>query len=345
MIKYQYAQDEKDNLVDIRSLKNKRFEKNKYFCIGCGNELIAKLGIIKVHHFAHKKEVKCSGETYLHKLGKQLFIDFYNESLRDKTPFYIELLQDITCNHYEADLGFNCKVENSLIQFDLTKYFDEISLEAREGNFVPDIMLKSKEGKDKIFIEIAVTHMSTPQKLNSKYRVIELKIENECDFDSIKRKKISITDNNIVFKNFNPKKINTSICKGNCKVEYNFFTLDKEGRCLLRQRNFKQIKNFLNINIENLNLYKVSRIDDVNYSEVFLKGVANLSNANYNVRNCFICRYHAENNSWHYEDTSGLPIFCKYLKIKCNSNQAVNCEYFKLENKYINEILGTIENN
>jgi len=59
------------------------------------------------------------------------------------------------------------------------------------------------------------------------------------------------------------------------------------------------------------------------------------------VRNCFICRYHAENNSWIYEDTTGVPIFCKFLKTKCNSNQAVTCKYFKLENKYIDELHKT----
>jgi competence CoiA-like predicted nuclease len=89
MIKYQWSKDENDNLVDINHLDESSRKRNKYFCISCGNELIAKLGKIKKHHFAHKNEVNCSKETYLHLLGKKLFYDSYTECLTTKKPFYI----------------------------------------------------------------------------------------------------------------------------------------------------------------------------------------------------------------------------------------------------------------
>ena len=87
-----------------------------------------------------------------------------------------------------------------------------------------------------------------------------------------------------------------------------------------------------------------SKDNGYNYSDIFKKGIATFSQQNLKVKNCFICRYHAENNSWQYfEDTTGVPIFCKFLKIKCNSNQAVSCEYFKLEKNYVQEIITTIQ--
>ena len=161
MIKYQYAKDENEKLIDIDSLNQENRDKSKFFCIGCGNELIARLGKIKVHHFAHKKVVTCSGETYLHLLGKQLFFENYTDCLNNQKPFTIEIYQKSTCNHYENELGLNCKLPKIATKFDLTQFFDKISVETREGSFIADIMLTSKNGKDKVFVEIAVTHLSS----------------------------------------------------------------------------------------------------------------------------------------------------------------------------------------
>lgn len=344
MIKYQYAKDENEKLINIGNLNALNRKNSKFYCIGCGNELIARLGKIKVHHFAHKKIVICSGETYLHLLGKQLFFENYTNCLNEGKPFTIEIYQKRTCNHYEKELGFKCKLPRITTKFDLTQFFDKISIERREGSFIADIMLTSKKGKDKLFIEIAVTHLSTEQKLNSKYRIIELKIENEEDFEPIKRRYLNVKDSKVKFKNFKTNEINASLCKGNCKINYNFFTLNKDGRCLLKQRNLKQIKNHLASEKDKIVKYEISKDFGYNYPEIFKKGLATFAQQNLKVKNCFVCRYHAENNSWqYYEDTKGVPIFCKFLKIICNSNEAVICRYYKLEIKYVKEIITTIK--
>ena len=344
MIKYQYAKNENEKLINIDSLNEENRVSSKLFCIGCGNELIAKLGKIKVHHFAHKKVVTCSGETYLHLLGKQLFYENYTECLNTNRPFTIEIYQKRTCNHFENELGIKCKLLKVTTKFDLTQYFDKISIETRERSFIADIMLTSKNGKEKVFVEIAVTHLSSEQKLNSNYRIIELEIENEEDYDPIKRKYLSVTDSKVKFKNFKTNEINASLCNGNCQIDYNFFTIDSDGRCLLKQRNLRQIKIQLETGKDRIVKYEISKDNGSNYSYIFKKGVATFSQQKLKVKNCFVCRYHAENNSWQYfEDTSGDPIFCKFLKIKCNSNQAVSCEYFKLEKNYVQEIITTIQ--
>lgn len=344
MIKYKFAKDENEKLIDIDSLNVGNRVISQFYCIGCGNELIARLGKIKVHHFAHKMVVSCSGETYLHLLGKQLFFENYSECLKSKRSFTIEIYQNRTCNHFENELSVKCKLPTVTTKFDLTHYFDKISIETRESSFIPDIMLTSKNGQDKIFIEIAVTHHSTAEKLNSNYRIIELDVENEDDFEPIKRKYLSITNSNIKFKNFKSNEIITSICDGNCKIDYNFFTVDTEGRCILKQRNLRQIKNQLAKEMGGIVKYEISKNNGRNYSDIFKKGVATFSKQNIMVKNCFVCRYHAENNSWQYfEDTTGVPIFCKFLKIKCNSNQAVSCGYFKLEKKHVQKILTIIQ--
>ena len=311
---------------------------NKFICISCGNELIPKRGKVKIHHFAHKKIATCSGETYLHLLGKQLFYENYTECLNSHKPFYIEIYQKRNCNHFESDFRLKCKLNKKLIRIDLTKYFDKISIEKREGLFIADLMLTSNSGKDKVFIEIAVTHLSSEEKLNSRYRIIELEIDTEIDFEPIKKKILSVKDPKIKFKNFKTPEITRSFCDGNCEIEYNFLTLDNDGRCILKQKNLKQINEYLAIANDKILKYQITK-DIGSYSDAFKTGVATFAKDNLKVFNCFICRYHAENDYCSYEDTTWLPIFCKFLKIKCNSNNAVTCEYFKIENNYINELL------
>jgi hypothetical protein len=47
----------------------------------------------------------------------------------------------------------------------------------------------------------------------------------------------------------------------------------------------------------------------------------------YDVKNCFLCRYHADANKWQYEENK--PVFCKFLKKNCGSNEAADCQYYK----------------
>jgi|GEM_PF-515300 Competence protein len=340
LIKYQFAKDEKGKLIDINDLDVNDRDDFKFYCVGCGNELIAKLGKIKIHHFAHKKVVACSGETYLHTLGKQLFYDNFTECLTNKKPFFIEIYQKKICIHYEQEFGIKCKLSRSVTKFDLTKYFDKISIETREGSFVADVMLTSKSEKDKVFVEIAVTHLSTEEKLNSNYRIIEIEIANEEDFAPIRKKSLSVYDSKVKFRNFHTKETCASICDGNCSVLHNFLTLDNEGRCLLKQCNLKQIKSILTKQKDRIVTYQIIKIDGRSYFKVFKTAIATFAEKNLKIKNCYICRYHADNNSNHFfEDTRRVPIFCKFLKVKCNSNHAVSCNYFRLEYNYVSEII------
>lgn len=342
MIKYKYAINENEDLVSIDNLNNHNRKKSRYFCISCGKELIARLGKVKVHHFAHKKALTCSEETYLHSLGKRLFFDNYSDCLEKQKPFTIEIYQKRICNHYENEIGLKCKLSKAMSKFDLTKYFDKISIEKREDSFIADILLISKNNKEKLFVEIAVSHLSSEQKLTSDYRIIELEIDNETDFEPIKRKHLSVKDSNIRFINFEPKEINDSLCAGNCQIEYNLIALYKDGRCLLKDgQNLKQIKTLLAGEKEDVAKYKIVEDKGFDYSDLFKKAVATYSQLGLKVKNCFVCRYHALNNSWYYGE--GVPIFCKFLKIQCNSNKAVDCEYFKLEKDYVNNILDAIQ--
>ena len=73
MIKYRYAHNSDGQIVNIDEIKRNESEENElYTCLACGNELITRLGNVKINHFAHKQTINCSGETYLHNLGKKV---------------------------------------------------------------------------------------------------------------------------------------------------------------------------------------------------------------------------------------------------------------------------------
>ncbi|WEH99025.1 competence protein CoiA family protein [Acinetobacter soli] len=74
MARYQYAKDQLGKVVKATDLVGKE-QQSDFICLGCDNILIAKVnGKIKGPHFAHKNIQECNGETYLHRLGKQIFL-------------------------------------------------------------------------------------------------------------------------------------------------------------------------------------------------------------------------------------------------------------------------------
>ena len=80
-IKYQYALDEENHIIDISMINKEHRIHSNYHCLSCGRELIAKLGEIKQKHFAHKFDTEgfpCNNETYLGSAGhaSSLYVAF-----------------------------------------------------------------------------------------------------------------------------------------------------------------------------------------------------------------------------------------------------------------------------
>jgi hypothetical protein len=341
MIKYKYAYNS-EGLIDIEDID--RDNRSVYTCISCNKELIPKLGKKNKHHFAHKHiDVFCNSETYLHILAKKTFMNIFNKCIYEKQPFYIELEQNEICTHYESVLKQTCEFIIPK-KYDLTYYFDEAIEETYEENYKPDIMLLNKKSNKKLFIEFVVTHYSSEEKKNSKYRIIEIKIDDENDITNLYNRILTPANAKISFLNFNTK-LKGDYCNGNCKKEYIYVTLDSTGRVMLRSGwNLKKISNYCSNNC----IKKSLIYDDTqsfsdygilsDYGTIFKKFVASCAKEKLFVKNCFIYRYHAKNN-WDEECISGMPIFCKYFKKQNNSNVAVDCEIYKREIKYIDELL------
>lgn len=335
MLKYRYAENSNNKIVDVTKLQKQNLDKNEVFkCIGCSNILIPVLGQKRQKHFRHKIDIDCQPETYLHKLAKIKFYEVYTLCLLQGEPFLITLEQKQICNHYQNEFLFCCDFNESQPTFDLTKYFQKINLEKRENEFIPDLLLTSKQG-DKLFVEIAVTHRVSKEKENSRYKIIELDIASEKDLQIIESKNIEQGEKARLF-NFKNQVIK-DFCRGRCRnkfqpysyclAKYNYFVVFNNGKSAI-----------INITLDEINKLEVNQ--KIKYKELldffrsnheksgmFIKLVMESYFNNWGIKNCFLCRYHGEANY------SEHPIFCKFLKKNCNSNEAANCKYYRPDTK------------
>lgn len=180
-IKYSFAYNQNNDIINISELSKNNRNESRYYCISCGAEMIAKLGEVNEHHFAHKGEGEsCSFESYLHKLGKKLIKKKYE----DTKIFKIVILQKNVCMR-KAKCKFYSEekcYESEYKAFDLKQYYDNCQEEEQIDNFRADLLLTDSEGKYKpILIEIKVSHECSQEKINSGYRIIEIPIKTEDD--------------------------------------------------------------------------------------------------------------------------------------------------------------------
>jgi hypothetical protein len=332
MIKYKFAYNSQEKIIDIQTL-SKSSKQGNYICLGCGHEMVPVLGEKKVKHFRHKviKEINCSPETYLHKLAKTKFYQTYQDCLENDKPFKIRLLTYPICNFYENDFLTTCQLSVKLKEFELTKFFKKIYLECKEGSFIPDVLLESDK-QEKIFFEVAVTHFSSEAKVQSNYRIIEFSINSEDDIKKIESAILEESDE-IKFLNFKNKP-KGNWCNGKCsngivpnaseRLIYNIFVVYQNGRSAFIKLPLDYLETLLP-QILHFEYISLEQQEDV--GSFYRNKVIETHSKKINIRNCFLCRYHAQNESWSKEGT----IFCKFLKNTGNSNMASDCKYFRAD--------------
>lgn len=193
-IKYCYARDINGKLVNI----NEALHGVAYYCPQCGNEMIPKKGVINAHHFAHKVECSCNGESYLHKVAKEIFKKIYDQS----SEFILEYRTPTNCpyqlNSKSCEFTNNkCySTDTTTRKLNLKNIFDQCRIEEpiNNGQFYADILLRnSSETSGKVLlIEFYHTHKCSIDKLNSGYPIVEIRIDNEKDL--IKSNRIVLND-------------------------------------------------------------------------------------------------------------------------------------------------------
>jgi hypothetical protein len=251
MIKYRYAFDSKNKIIDALELPKDRVGLDRnYTCISCGLRVIAKTKSDKrAKHFAHAadQQIQCNPETYLHKLGKAVFRETFNACLEQKQPFTIQLFHNAKCKRFSKLLGGVCESQTVERSHDLTKLYDDIREEQRDGSFVPDLLLTKRGNPSRrLYIEIVVTHMASAQKRESGNRIIEIFIGSENDLEKIRQRNLSQEDKKVQFINFDPKPISLSDSECVCASEkWYLFRVFHGGNCHVFQLSPTKIEDFV----------------------------------------------------------------------------------------------------
>jgi len=320
VIKYRFAKDINNNTIDVDSVS--RNSNIKYYCIGCGKELIAKLGNKNEHHFAHKpNEENCNSETYLHELSKKVLFEHLLLCKNSNKQFFITLNKEKCL--YSDDLY--CELLKTQETYDLLKYYNDIYLEKFVREYKPDILLTNNKDNN-LFIEIVVTHESTDEKkLNNK--IIEIFIENETDIYEIVNNGINESNRNVKLYNFRKNIIKSINCNENkCNISIGIFILTASGE--IKFGNIKIASLPLLQNDKNIQKFCLNN-NTIDISENCYNFVIECKKHNLLVKNCYICKY------------SSVNIFNKDRRniyaIKCVKNEkdlilglkGIKCKYYE----------------
>lgn len=182
---YRFAYDDQGNIIDFHDVTKEMRAQTRFWCIGCGEEMVAALGQQR-QYFRHKVEGNCSRETYLHKLGKRKVKELF-----DKEPeFWISYKSQHDCADKEKcefyDIGY-C-LQTKIDKYDLKQFYDSCEEEQCVKGYVADLLLTSKENPKTppTLIEIWVSHKCEQSKYESGLRIIEIRLRSENDVPYIK---------------------------------------------------------------------------------------------------------------------------------------------------------------
>ncbi|WP_018128266.1 competence protein CoiA family protein [Balneola vulgaris] len=336
MIQYSFAKDSEGRIVKVTSLE-RNIKLDTYYCVNCGNELIARLGEIRRKHFAHKEQIDCSYETYLHKLSKTVFYRLYRSCLKKNRPFILEYSEKQICKHFQDDFNITCDLGQQVQDFDLTSYFTEIELEKRDRNLIPDVRIFNEKTGESIYVEIAVTHKSEENKVNSGNRILEFLVNEESDLKLFTSKRIELENEKIIRHNFSKSEPQEIDCDGNCPTSKDIFQVFKSGKSILTDTKLKKLKRHLKNDV--ISDFKIVDLENNYENYTYVQNVVRAHEKETEIKNCFLCRYHAKNKDYHTKRIR--PIFCKFLKETFPSNQAVDCEYYRPDESVYAEYRAT----
>lgn len=333
MIKYSWALY-KGKPIHIDEVTKKMRKEGDFFNIVSGKRMTAYLEGKFQKHFHHLAKDKISKETYLHETAKLVFIDSYRQALQNRKPFQLEYEYNAICNRLYQHTGIKCELGSRTDKFDLTRVYDTCFLEKRYDGFQPDIRLSCKDNaSENIFIEIAVTHESSKEKLMSGHKLIEIKIRNEDDIRAFRHRYISVLNSNTLLYNFRKKRIESDFCHSSekgCREFKKVFIQYKNGTYEFPKFYLENIWSDISTNQE--------RIKTVDYQaeKTFFSHLSDNENEKeylrrngIQIRECKVCRYVALNKEKIGKKKYRTILFCKFLREKIENGKAESCEYFR----------------
>ncbi len=342
--KYQcWALTENNKLIHVDEARKNNVT---VFCPYCHCELMPKCGNVRMHHFAHNyhysNERNCSYESYLHAYAKLRLKEWFDES--EKIIIHLPYKnvcpkrEECLWNKDKSACAYNC-VEFS--QLDIKKVLDECTAEERItiGNNIYrcDLIWKKRDNpKNRILVEIKVTHECTEKKKNSLERIIEFEIHSEEDVEKIVSNDI-IESKTTHFYGFKQRtNYGRPVLS---KFELEIFTLDHNSR-------FNYSTRYCNSSLAHNPDYKFELTFEATKPKNKTAKEKNIENnhfrlwgliiANYidrNVKDCYLCKNLINN---------GYKTCTENKSICFSTDTASKCQAFEIDiekrNKYLNEL-------
>ena len=149
-IKIPYA-ERSGELVHISTF-DKGGLKPDCLCLVCKKPLVARVGKVRVPHFAHPPDVQpCNPETVLHQLGKRFLVARIEKALQEQQPFKISWRCE-ECGEFKHTRN-------------VLKGIRSCALERQFGSVRPDVALLTEHDEAAAVFEIIVSHAPEPEAL------------------------------------------------------------------------------------------------------------------------------------------------------------------------------------
>jgi hypothetical protein len=285
---------------------------------------------IELHNFVMEESTtsNCEGiSCSMDSRRKQYFevlkwiVKSFEDHKINSHPFYLEYPKKYSCSLYHEKLETSCKYSLPT-EVDLMKHYKSVSIEKSIYSAHLRFHHYNDQSRDLIICK--------SEEFNKKEWSggrIEL-IDSHLFYFKMNEYLQKISGTSGAFK-ISPikKKIVERPCDGKCKKTYTFFCIRQDYGAVLLEMSLSDpiLHNdtfrFIRM-IEGEDLYESTEV-------TYFKMVESTFKESIPVKNCYICRYHALNNSDSSKDQG--PIFCKTFKTACKSNEAVSCPRYNAD--------------
>lgn len=382
MIQYHSAfLEDKTTRISISEISQENKNVHKYYCIGCGNELVPCMGKVRAKYFRHKVEAEganCSKETYLHKLGKLMLLEKFHDRTK---PFSIRLYDNQTCcrkrdcKFYDAE---RCVTKEKVLQdeIDIRPHYDSVAVETplyvkTEGkdikasfeNFegatklIPDLLLynsKRNNLNSAILLEVCYSHKCELAKIESGMRIIEVYVRNEDSIANLMNETFVQEDEEIYI--WDKRKKPNVLCynfktQSESSEPLNVRTIDRfiyfrKGTCYVPQLHevITCDKRKVKYNPYSQVELNMSSSDYLGTPSTFHIGLAYLKVKGFDIKNCLLCKYYiGYDNLSMMQDTPFCSLSKKYgTDLYPSQEKAKECSFYREDSVLLDKALKEI---
>ena len=199
---YPYAVVAENRLMHISEVTRENRKQYEYKCPCCKKGLSPRLGNKKKHHYSHVSGARCDVDRYIHDTAKALL----KQRFDSEDKFIVEFKVEKKCKSIDVCFwATHCQRKSAVYEcknIDMKEYYTECIEEKKVGDFIPDLVLENKDkGYEPVFIEIWSKHKSSEKKMQSGYRIIEIRLKSVSDLDKLRSGSIVESDA-VTFSNF-----------------------------------------------------------------------------------------------------------------------------------------------